>query len=62
MSLSALLCANRGDISTWTAETMDRVLAVENSMFLKAFEERSISLDNILGDKLLLNFGAKFQP
>ena len=42
MSLSALLCANRGDISTWTAETMDRVLAVENSMFLKAFEERSI--------------------
>lgn len=42
MSLSALLCANRGDISTWTTETMDRVLAEGDSMFLKAFEERSI--------------------
>ena len=36
------LCANRGDISTWTAETMDSVLAEGDSMFLKAFEERSI--------------------
>ena len=42
MSLSALLCANRGDISTWTAKTMDRVLAEGDSMFLKAFEELSI--------------------
>ena len=42
MSLSALLSANLGDISTWTTETMDRVLAEGDSMFLKALEERSI--------------------
>ena len=34
MSLSALLCANRGDISTWTAEIMDCVLAEGDSTLL----------------------------
>ena len=42
MSLSALLIANCGDISAWTTETVDRVLYEGDSMFLKAFEERSI--------------------
>ena len=42
MSLSALLCANLGDISTWTTETVDRVLVEGDSRFLKAFEKGSI--------------------
>lgn len=42
MSLSALLCVNNDDISTWTTETMDRVLAEGDSMFFKDFEESSI--------------------
>ena len=42
MSLSALLCANYCEISTWTTETVDRVLIEGDSMFLKAFEERTI--------------------
>ena len=38
----ALLCANLCDISTWTTETVDRVLVEGDSRFLKAFEEGSI--------------------
>ena len=39
MNLSALLCANRGDISTWTAEIMDCVLAEGDSTLLMLFVE-----------------------
>ena len=42
MSLSALLCANLCDISTWTTKIVDRVLIKGDFMFLKAFEEGSI--------------------
>ena len=42
MSLSALLRANFCAISTWTTETVDRVLVEGDSRFLKAFEEGSI--------------------
>ena len=44
MSLSALLCANRGDISTWTAETMDRVLASRFSSILLLIKTTSFTL------------------
>ena len=42
MSLSALLWTNSHDISTWTTETIDRVLFEGDAMYLKSFEERSI--------------------
>jgi len=41
MSLSALLCVNNDDISTWTTETMARVLAEGDSMLFKDFEQSS---------------------
>ena len=58
MSLSALLSANCDDISTWTTERVDRVLAEGDSTFLKAFEERSIPDEetislNYLPDRVL---------
>ena len=64
MSLSALLSANYDDISTWTTETMDRVLAQGDSMFLKAFEECSIPDEetislNYLPDSPLVDEDAK---
>ena len=42
-SISALLWANSHDISTWTTETIDRVLFEGDAMNSKAFEERSIT-------------------
>jgi hypothetical protein len=58
MTLSALLCANCGNISKWTTQTVDRLLAEGDSMFLKAFEERSVPDEetislNYLQDRVL---------
>ena len=39
MSLSALLCVESCDISSWTSDTIDRILIEGDVMYLKAFED-----------------------
>ena len=58
MNLSALLCANLCDISTWTTETVDRVLIEGDFMFLKAFKEGSIPD----AETISLNYHARSSP
>lgn len=43
MSLSALLRANSCPVSRWTTPTVDRILVEGDAMYVKAFEEQTIT-------------------